>query len=70
MIQFLRRLFGFACCQEFTQWEDREAEFSRSPHDMLEKVRAGFVDRITFTRRWQERCCTICGKVQQRELRY
>lgn len=66
MYEFFERLFGYKCCGEFTQWEDVTKNFSR-PADLLEP---GYVncESIEFTRRWQERKCTLCGKIQQRPL--
>jgi hypothetical protein len=64
----LRRLLGWDCHGEWTRWETRKATYSRPPLDVEEKLNAGWVDTITYTRRWQERQCTICGWIQQRDL--
>lgn len=68
MISFIRRLLGWDCCGEWTQWETYRGEFNRAPRSSSEKNLAGGVDTITFTKHWQERCCTLCGRIQQREL--
>lgn len=67
--QWFQRLRGRHVCEEFTQWETHKAHYSRPAVD-----RDGMflvMDRATikYTRRWQERTCTLCGKLYQREVK-
>jgi hypothetical protein len=61
----LLKFLGFHVCEEFTQWQTREAEFLKTPC-------VGGIPIITgqhlVTRRWQERQCTLCGKMEQRQI--
>ena len=66
--RWLMKKLGYHVCEEFTQWEDHQANFRR-PATMDEHVWAK-TETVVFTRRWQERHCTICGKIQQRDLEY
>ncbi len=70
IINVIERIFDTHICQEFTQWEDKEATFESlfSRHENL--VAHIHMDKKIYTKRWQERQCTICGKITQRELRY
>lgn len=70
MIQFFRRLVGLTCCIEFTQWEDHKAEFSRPITRDDNIPYTSHMETIEYTKRWQERRCTICGKIQQRRLKW
>jgi hypothetical protein len=67
-LDWLRKRLGYHVCEEFTRWETFEGKFARVPRDIEESILAGGAERIEFTRRWQERECTICGKLQQRDL--
>ena len=66
----IKRFWGWLCgihiCEEFTQWEEHKANYIR--HVEITEYLAGFPETIEFTRRWQERHCTICGKIEQRDL--
>ncbi len=67
---YLEKWFQIHFCREFTSWKSQEARFSRiadRDDNSLLYVRA---EKIYFTKRWQERCCTICGKIQQKELKW
>ena len=48
----------------WTRWQQHSGEYISTPGPM-------FRDRtpVQFTRRWQERVCRQCGKVQQEEMR-
>lgn len=71
---FLRlwsKLFGSGesghVCEEFTRWTTREAETVRAPtHE--EWMRGNVRTRIKEAVRFQERECTICGKIEQRKI--
>jgi hypothetical protein len=69
ILAWLRKRLGHHVCEEFTRWETFKANCSRVPYSLDERVSAGTTE-IEFTRRWQERQCTICGAIQQRELEY
>ncbi len=68
MIQLLRQILGMTCCTEFTQWETKSFTRERAPTDK-EWIRSN-VEVVTERRRFQERHCTICGKIQQRRLKW
>jgi hypothetical protein len=71
VLHWLRRWFGWDCCGEWTQWETLQAEYSRPPRDSLEWISLGTTaTQVRYTRRWQERRCTLCGRVQQQELQF
>ncbi len=67
MRKFIRRLLGWDCCGEWTQWQTYEGTYSRKPSFLMQIICYESED-IVFTKRWQERTCTICGKIQQRDL--
>lgn len=69
MINRILKRLGYHVCEEFTQWETLTADCSRPavyPHDGMRGLDES--GTIHYTRRWQERTCTICGRVQQRPL--
>lgn len=66
MINWLLKRLGYHVCEEFTRWRTIEAQYARTP--MLFETSPPGDGRIRFTRCWQERECTVCGKLQQREL--
>lgn len=68
MTDWLWRRLGYHVCDEFTQWEARQANFVRVPVDAMEFAITGKTE-IEYTRRWQERRCTVCGVIQQRDLK-
>lgn len=70
-MNWFRRLFGSKDrhrCEEFTRWTTREKVTHRAPTE-AEKWRGGVHTLIKETARFQERECTICGKLEQREIR-
>lgn len=70
MINWIRKRLGHHVCEEFTKWAIREVECFRVPSSARETIAAlNEPDgRIHYIRRFQERECTECGKLQQREL--
>lgn len=58
--------WGIHICEEFTQWETYKARLQR-PVEITEYL-VGNPKTVEFTKRWQERRCTICGKMEQRNL--
>lgn len=70
MINWIRKRLGYHVCEEFTKWRTIEGLYGRAPTDPYEFM-TSLNDpecKIHFRRRWQERACTMCGKVQEREL--
>ncbi len=66
IIDWFRKKMGYHVCEEFTQWETIMAEYER-PARISEPT---FLTTgvVPYTKRWQERKCTICGCVFQRNL--
>jgi hypothetical protein len=69
MKSFIYRLLGWECCGEWTQWTTRQADFERPAKYSLDGEIALRTDTIVYTLRWQERQCTVCGRMQQRDLK-
>jgi len=55
-------------CEEFTQWKTWKQDFSRPTSYRIDGDIALRQNTIEFTKRWQERHCTMCGKMEQRIL--
>ncbi len=68
VVRFFRRLFGQTCCVEFTQWELHERSVERAPTSR--EWLYSSATKVTEVYRWQERHCTICGKIQQQKLEW
>lgn len=68
MRKFIYRLLGWECCGEWTQWEIKKSNFSRPVQVSDGSAWLAQLETITFTKRWQERRCTLCGRMQQRDL--
>jgi hypothetical protein len=68
-LNWLWKRLGYHVCEEFTQWETYEGKYSRPTS--YEQDGSIWIEtkKITFTRRWQERRCTICGRLEQRDLK-
>jgi len=66
----LGRLFGFTCCREFTPWEIKSAKYTRIPKDLWEQGVTNVNGYVEYELRWQQRQCTVCGKIQQKKLKY
>lgn len=64
LLDWIRKRLGYHVCEEFTQWETVVGHYSNK----LISSQRGTVAEWKSTERWQERCCTICGKVQQQKL--
>jgi hypothetical protein len=60
-------LWGIHICEEFTQWDVKTGTYHR-PRLHQDGICDPTISMITYTKRWQERRCTICGKMEQREL--
>lgn len=56
-------------CEEFTQWRKKRANYERSVkyYDSLANHNA---QTVQYTKIWQERQCTICGKTEQEDLAF
>lgn len=77
LCDWLTEKLGHHVCREFTQWEVYTIERERrlEPADGMAyylAVQTGThsTDTVKFTDVYQERRCTLCGKVEQRPLAY
>lgn len=70
MIGLIRRMLGLDCCGEWTRWEAKYNEYERVPglYELLDSKHS--VTSIVEVVRYQERRCTICGRIQQSRLMY
>lgn len=66
IFDWLRKQMGYHVCEEFTQWKTMIHRYSRLA--VPKEVMFNNVTTVEFTKRTQERQCTICGKIQQRKL--
>lgn len=66
MFNWLWKRLGYHVCEEYTRWELKEHQNEEAP-SMTERLALGIQKKVT-TIRWQERQCTICGKIEQRVL--
>ena len=67
MLDLIRKKLGYHVCEEFTQWEAHTTfhHYVR-PSDLIEPNPNLVIDYVD---RWQERRCTICGRIYQKELK-
>lgn len=65
MLHFFARLLGWRCCGEWTQWERKSATYERPTDFEIDGIMAITHTTIRFTKQWQERKCTLCGRVEQ-----
>lgn len=70
MFRLLRKLYGWALgchvCEEFTQWVKKSEDVQ-----LITRINGIVVgDPVDVTQRWQERRCTICGRVFQSPLHF
>jgi hypothetical protein len=71
MFNWFWKWLGYHVCEEWTQWQTFRANYVRLPlyDEVLNGVIVGkAVTEVEYTKKWQERWCTICGKVQQEKL--
>lgn len=68
--RLIKRLLHRHVCEEFTQWETHTGHYSRPAEDLDGMLLVLDRAKIKYTKRWQERTCTICGKIEQRELKH
>ena len=66
-MNWLWKLLGYHVCERFTKWETQEATFTR-PVTYRDGLACADRTELTYTRRWQERTCEDCGKMQQLEI--
>jgi hypothetical protein len=71
MIQKIRRWLGLSCCRggEWTQWVIKVYHLSRPTTLEEDGTLALDTKVVEFTRKYQERRCTICGYTQREEVR-
>lgn len=64
MIKFIKRLFGYSCCGEWSSWEKKE-------HHLDRMVEVNYMDVwVPVIQYYRERHCLNCGKIQQKRLHY
>lgn len=68
MFNWIKAKLGYHVCEEFTQWKRRVMNYSRDPSPGDYSYVTG--KQITWTESWQERRCTLCGKIQQEVLEH
>jgi hypothetical protein len=68
MFNWIWKYFGWHVCEEFTQWKTYTVSYKR-PANMEEAIWTD-VKTVQFTKSWQERECTVCGKITQRKLEH
>ena len=60
---WIKERLGYHVCREFTQWQSFTKDFQ------CYNTRSGvLISEYPVTKRWEERRCTLCGKLQQHEL--
>jgi hypothetical protein len=70
---WIRKRRGQHVCEEFTRWRVRRAyrqtsfPWDSDFHERRSNAREAVSDGV-YNVQWQERECTICGKVQREEL--
>ena len=69
MIRFIKRLLGHHVCDEFTQWDRKSRQICVSLRYPEDGRIALYRPTALRTIHWQERRCTICGKMEQRMLK-
>ncbi len=66
ILNWIAERFGSHVCHEFTQWQVHQSEVVK----ILSNNWSGVPNKeVPMTRKWQERRCTLCGKVYQQELK-
>ncbi|MDE2104711.1 MAG: hypothetical protein KGL39_46170 [Patescibacteria group bacterium] len=70
MIRWLKKKLGYHVCEQFSQWERNAVDCTR-PVDWTDgNCYLNGQTTIEFTRKWQQRHCLECGKIQQKRLEY
>ena len=68
MFNWFWKWLGYHVCEEFTQWENHTHIMKRAA-TLTERSQAGWRE-VSYLESWQQRACTLCGKIQQREVKY
>ncbi len=65
LTNWIRKRLGHHVCEEFTRWQRKQDEWEVIP--VIEGIP---MHSMTCKRTaiWQERQCTICGKIEQQSL--
>lgn len=66
-MKWIKKLFGYHVCETFTQWKVYTGDFERAP--TMEETVWAKKTTIHYTRRWQERKCTVCGKLEREYIK-
>ncbi len=64
MFAWYWKWLGYHVCEEFTRWEIVEEEWVKK-----NSIGGVVVSSIPFIKRFQQRQCTLCGKVYREELK-
>jgi hypothetical protein len=72
MMTWLRRFFGLECCGPWSKWERKRIEKQVAPRTAAQASMMMNDDSVGYfvTKRWQERHCQKCGRIQQETLVY
>jgi hypothetical protein len=65
-LNYIAEFFGGHVCWEFTRWQRKKQNYSRPARP--EEALMCNLQTVEFTQCWQERECTLCGKVFQAKL--
>ncbi len=68
VLNWIKKKLGYHVCEEWTQWEQFQGTFRRPTSYEVDGSLWINVKELEYTRRWQERKCTICGRQQVESL--
>jgi hypothetical protein len=66
---WLAKFLGLQCCGPWTSWERKERDCQVYP-GVFPRLIGPDLESVNVTQVWQERRCTVCGKIQQKRLDY
>lgn len=68
MWNWLKKKLGYHVCEEFTQWETKLVHCTRLADP--KEVVMNQTTTVEYTEKFQERRCTLCGKISQESLEF
>lgn len=69
--KLIEHWFGVHLCNEFTRWETKEIAYSRPRAYLTDPIpRDPNITTVEWIEKFQERQCTLCGKIQQKNLKW
>lgn len=68
MWNWLKKKLGYHVCEEFTQWEAVVVHYTRLADP--KEVVMNQTTTVDFTEYFQQRRCTLCGKIYQERLKF